>query len=49
MDDSRLFKRSFYQWVNVEYGIIKKQYKLLNKLDKIRLKSEYKISSDSCK
>lgn len=33
---------SFYQWINVEYGIVKRQFKELCDSDKDRLKREYK-------
>lgn len=35
-------KMTFYNWINVEYGIVKRQYKNLNETDKARLKKEYK-------
>lgn len=33
---------SFYQWINVEYGIVKREFKELCDSDKSRLKMEYK-------
>lgn len=35
-------KMTFNNWINVEYGIVKRQYKELNQIDKRRLKKEYK-------
>ena len=35
-------KMTFNNWINVEYGIVKRKYKELNQIDKRRLKKEYK-------
>lgn len=35
-------KMTFNNWINVEYGKVKRQYKELNQIDKKRLKKEYK-------
>lgn len=32
---------SFYQWINMEYGIVKRQFKSLCDADKRRLRKEY--------
>jgi len=34
-------KFTFYQWINIEYGIVKRQYKELTDNEKEKLKSEY--------
>lgn len=34
-------KLSFYQWINMEYGIVKKQYKQLSIKDKNMLRKKY--------
>jgi len=32
---------SFNQWINMEYGLVKKQFKMLCDTDKARLRKEY--------
>lgn len=32
---------TFYQWINIEYGIVKRQYKELSDKEKTVLKNEY--------
>lgn len=34
-------KLTFFQWINVEYGIVKRQYKELIDREKQKLKKEY--------
>lgn len=34
-------KLTFYQWINVEYGIVKCQYKELSDGEKEKMKKEY--------
>lgn len=34
-------KLTLYQWMNVEYGIVKRQYKELSKQEKDKLQKEY--------
>ena len=35
-------KLTFYQWINVEYGIVKRQYKELTDGEKRKLNENYK-------
>lgn len=32
---------SFNQWIKMEYGLVKKQFKMLCDTDKVRLRKEY--------
>ena len=34
-------KLTFYQWINVEYGIVKRQYKGLSDGEKTKLNEKY--------
>ena len=40
--DRMIEKLTFFQWINAEYGIVKRQYKGLRKSEKEQLNKEYK-------